>query len=87
MYDMIYFHAHFYLCVHYIMLKQVMAKIRKFAAENKIVFRIENYKNHLQQKHEERKEKIRYLLTYKAEKNLAESLKEYLDKVRSQKIK
>lgn len=61
---------------------QVMAKIRAFAKENKIVFRIENYKIHLQQKREERKEKIRYLLTYKAEKNLAESLKEYLEKVR-----
>ena len=61
----------------------VMTKIRKFAKENQVIFRIENYKNHLRQKQEERKEKIRYFLSYKAEKNLPESLKEYLDKVRS----
>lgn len=64
---------------------KVMAKIRSFAKENKVILRIENYKNHLAQRQKELKEKSHYILTFKAEHKLAESLKEYLEKVRSQK--
>lgn len=63
----------------------VMAKIRKFADENKIVLRIENYKNHLNQKRKEQNEKLHFILTFKSDNKLLENLKEYLNKVRPQK--
>lgn len=62
---------------------QVMAKIRKFADENKIIIRIEHFKNHVHREHELRKEKLRFIFEIRNDKDLIrESIKCYVEKLK-----
>lgn len=64
---------------------QILVKIRKFASENEIVVRIENFKESIRKKNEELKEKKHFLLTFKSESlNFREQLLEHLRKTREE---
>lgn len=65
---------------------QVMNKLRKFAAENKVVIRIEHLKNHMSEERELRKEKSRFLFAIRSDKEALEAtLKRYIEKLEKTK--
>lgn len=64
----------------------IMAKIRKFAKENQVVIRIENFKHHLREENDKIKGKIHFLFSMHNEhQNLFEGLKAYIEKIKQNK--
>ncbi|MGN1136032.1 MAG: putative ABC transporter permease [Oscillospiraceae bacterium] len=63
---------------------QIAAKIRKFASENDMVIRYEEFKRHIRATAEEKKEKYRFMLAMATETSLSEHLAKYLEKQREQ---
>jgi uncharacterized membrane protein len=64
----------------------LMVKLRRFAAEHDIVFKLEALRHHLIQEREERKEKYRFFLTMHSNRPLREVLEESLEKFSTKKI-
>lgn len=60
---------------------QLVAKIKKFADETKIVVRYEELKATVHQRAEESKEKVRFLFLLPAEKNINAILHKYAEKI------
>lgn len=62
----------------------ILAKIRKLAVEYQVVVRYENFRNHVRQLKEERKEKINFLFSLHSEKDtISDFLKKYIDKIKN----
>ena len=60
---------------------KVAEKIKAFAEENNMVIRYEEFKRHIRESAEERKEKYRFMLAFNSSgATLSEHLKKYLDK-------
>lgn len=58
-------------------------KIKAFAVENQVIVRYENFKRHLHNFNEERKEKFHFLFSLRSDTaTLTENLKKYLEKIR-----
>lgn len=57
----------------------IVAKVRRFAIENQVLIRYEELKKEIRQTAEERKEKVRFLLSFKSAVPLKEHLARYLD--------
>ena len=60
---------------------QLVAKIKKFADETKIVVRYEEFKATIRQKAEDSREKVRFLFLLPAEKNIHDMLHRYAEKL------
>ena len=63
---------------------KIASKIKKFAEDNNMVIRYEEFKRHIRTTAEEKKEKYRFLLAMNSETGLAEHLSRYRDKQREQ---
>lgn len=63
---------------------RIAEKIRKFAEENDMVIRYEEFKRHIRATAEERKEKYRFMLAFNSGTSLSEHLRKYRDKQREQ---
>ena len=59
-------------------------KIKTFAEENDMVIRYEEFKRHIRESSEERKEKYRFMLSMGSGARLGEHLKKYRDKQREE---
>ena len=61
---------------------QILVKIRKFARENQIELRIEEFKNHLVRKRESLKIRVSFMIPFKAtERDFADDIREYIAKL------
>ncbi len=58
---------------------QIIVKIRKFAAENQIIVRLEELKASIKKQREIAKEKARFVFAFRSEHSLHENLKGYLE--------
>lgn len=65
---------------------QLMSKIRKFAATNDIIIRLENLQQHIRKLNDGNKEKIHFWLSMKSESiPFADHLKAFVEKIENQK--
>ena len=60
----------------------VLVRIRKFAADNKIIVKYEELREHIRKNRERFEEKSKFMFTFKSETPFAEQLRQYLEKVK-----
>lgn len=60
---------------------QLLAKIRKFAADNQIIVRFERLKSQVRSANERRREKINFLLSFRSDESITEHLAAYKDQL------
>lgn len=65
----------------------IVVKIRKFAADNQIVVRFEEFKANIKKNRELAKEKARFIFAFRTERPLGEHLNKYLEFKRAQEEK
>lgn len=78
-------------CIDFVYSMQVLVKIRKFARENQVELRIEEFKEHMIRKRESLKIRVSFMLPLKAtDGDFAEDIREYIlehiEKRRKEKI-
>lgn len=62
---------------------QIMTKLRKFAAENQMVIKLEHFKNHVRQERDLRKEKLQFMFAIRNDKEaISAALKRYAEKIK-----
>lgn len=66
---------------------QIVVKIRKFAADNQIVVRFEEFKANIKKNKELAKEKARFIFAFRSEKPLGEHLNKYLEATRQREAR
>lgn len=66
---------------------QIVVKIRKFAADNRIVVRYEEFKAHIKHNKELAKEKARFVFAFRSDRPLGEHLNKYLEFKKAQEEK
>lgn len=60
---------------------QLANKIKEFAAENELIIKYEELKRHIRKVSEEKREKVRFMLSFSSNTRIAEHLKEYKAKL------
>lgn len=61
---------------------KVLAKIRKFAADNELIVKYDELREHIRKSRETRHEKSKFMFSFRSETPFSEQLRQYLDKVR-----
>lgn len=65
---------------------KITARIRKFALDNQVIIRLENFKNHIHTERLARQEKIKFLFAIHHDKEIVEeSLRRYIEKIKDHK--
>ena len=61
---------------------KVLAKIRKFAADNELIVKYDELREHIRKSRETRHEKSKFMFSFRSETPFSEQLRQYLDKAR-----
>ena len=61
---------------------KLTTRIRKFADDHDIVVKYEQLKETVRKSAEERKEKAKFMFSFRSEHNLAEQLEKYLERIK-----